>query len=64
MILNLPLFQWRPTEGSGRRDGTKEEVIFNGSGLAAYVAGPFLLKISLKNKIMLTNRYKIIVIFI
>ena len=52
------------TEGSGRRDGTKEEVIFNGSGLAAYVAGPFLLKISLKNKIMLTNRYKIIVIFI
>ena len=44
MILNLPLFQWRPTEGSGRRDGKEEEVIFNGNGLATYVAGPFLLK--------------------
>ena len=32
------------TEGSGRRDGKEEEVIFNGSGLATYVAGPFLLK--------------------
>ena len=28
----------------GRRDGKEEEVIFNGSGLATYVAGPFLLK--------------------
>lgn len=27
-----------------RRDGKEEEVIFNGSGLATYVAGPFLLK--------------------
>ena len=32
------------TKGSGRRDGKEEEVIFNGSGLATYVAGPFLLK--------------------
>ena len=33
-----------PTKSSGRRDGKEEEVIFNGSGLATYVAGPFLLK--------------------
>ena len=32
------------TKSSGRRDGKEEEVVFNGSGLATYVAGPFLLK--------------------
>lgn len=30
------------TKSSGRRDGKEEEVIFNGSGLATHVAGPFL----------------------
>ena len=32
------------TAGSVIRDGKEQEVIFNGSGLATYVAGPFLLK--------------------
>ena len=32
------------TKSSGRRDGKEKEIVFSASGLATYVAGPFLLK--------------------